>query len=106
MLYVAGEVSMDRDGGIVSPGNPEAQARYAFNRIREVVQMAGGDMDNVVDLISFHKDARWVDPVMEVSREYFKGPPPAWTAVGYPGGYFEGHLHEICARAWIPTADA
>ncbi len=102
LLCVAGEVAMDRDGGIVAPGNPAAQGRYAFNRIKEVVGMAGGTMDDVVDLISFHKDVRAIPIIQEVSREYFKGTPPAWTAVGYPGGYFEGHLHEICARAWLP----
>lgn len=102
LLCVAGEVSMDMDGQIVTPGNPAAQGRYAFNRIKQVVEMAGGTMDNVVDLISFHKDVRAIPAIKEVSKEFFKGSPPAWTAVGYPGGYFEGHLHEICARAWLP----
>ena len=92
---------MDMDGQIVTPGDPVSQARYAFNRIGEVVEMAGGTMDSVVDLISFHKDPRDIEAVMEVAREYFSGDPPAWTAIGYPGGYFEGHLHEILARAWI-----
>jgi 2-iminobutanoate/2-iminopropanoate deaminase len=101
LLCVAGEVGMDMDGQIVCPGDAAAQARYAFNRIREVVEMANGTMENVVDLISFHKDPRDIDLVMEISREYFRGDPPAWTAMGYPGGYFEGHLHEILARAWI-----
>jgi enamine deaminase RidA (YjgF/YER057c/UK114 family) len=100
LLCVAGEVGMDLDGQIITPGDPAAQARYAFNRIKEVVEMAGGTMNDVVDLISFHKDARAIDRVMEVSREFFERP-PAWTALGYPGGYFEGHLHEILARAWI-----
>lgn len=102
LLCIAGEVAMDRDGGIVAPGNPAAQGRYAFNRIKEVLEMAGATTDNVVDLISFHKDVRAIPVIQEVSRDYFKGTPPAWTAVGYPGGYFEGHLHEICARAWLP----
>jgi len=102
LLCVAGEVGMDMDGQIVSPGNPAAQGRYAFNRIKEVVEMAGGTMDNIVDIISFHKDVRAIPIIQEVSKEYFKGAPPAWSAVGYPGGYFEGHLHEICARAWLP----
>jgi enamine deaminase RidA (YjgF/YER057c/UK114 family) len=102
LLYVAGEVSMDRDGQIVNPGDFAAQARYAFNRIAEVLALAGGSMDNVVDLVSWHKDVRSIDTVLEVSREYFSGAPPAWSACGYPGGYFEGHLHEIYARAWIP----
>jgi len=100
LLCVAGEVGMDLDGQIIAPGDPAAQARYAFNRIKEVVEMAGGTTDDVVDLISFHKDARAIDTVMKVSREFFRRP-PAWTALGYPGGYFEGHLHEILARAWI-----
>ncbi len=102
LLCIAGEVSMDMDGQIVSPGNPAAQGRYAFNRIKEVVEMAGGTMANIVDIISFHKDVRAIPTIQEVSKEFFSGPPPAWTAVGYPGGYFEGHLHEICARAWLP----
>lgn len=93
---------MDMDGQIICPGDPVAQARYSFRRIREVVEMAGGTMANIVDLISFHKDARSIDQVMEASQEFFPGDPPAWTAIGYPGGYFEGHLHEILARAWIP----
>ena len=102
LLCIAGEVGMDMDGQIICPGDPIAQARYSFRRIREVVELAGGTMANVVDLISFHKDARSIDGVMEASREFFDGDPPAWTAMGYPGGYFEGHLHEILARAWIP----
>ena len=102
LLCIAGEVGMDMDGQIVSPGNPAAQGRYAFNRIKEVVEMAGGTMANIVDIISFHKDVRAIPDIQAVSREFFKGQPPAWTAVGYPGGYFEGHLHEICARAWLP----
>jgi enamine deaminase RidA (YjgF/YER057c/UK114 family) len=102
LLCIAGEVGMDMDGQIVSPGDPIEQARYSFRRIREVVELAGGSMANIVDLISFHKDARSIDGVMEASREFFEGDPPAWTAMGYPGGYFEGHLHEILARAWIP----
>lgn len=102
LLCIAGEVGMDMDGQIICPGDPVAQARYSFRRIREVVEMAGGTMANIVDLISFHKDARSIDQVMEASQEFFPGDPPAWTAIGYPGGYFEGHLHEILARAWIP----
>ncbi len=101
LLCIAGEVGMDMDGQIVAPGDPVAQGRYAFNRIKEVVQMAGGTMDNIVDLISFHKDVRAIDSVVQVARQYFPGTMPAWTAVGYPGGYFEGHLHEIYARAWL-----
>ena len=102
LVCIAGEVSMDRDGQIVNPGNFAAQARYALNRIREVLEMMGASLDNVVDVISWHKDVRSIDTVLEVSREYFRGAPPAWSACGYPGGYFEGHLHEIAARAWIP----
>ena len=102
LLCIAGEVSMDMDGQIVAPGDPVAQARYAFNRIQEVIHLAGGTMDNLVDIISFHKDPRAIESVMAVGREYFRAPGPAWTAMGYTGGYFEGHLHEICARAWLP----
>ena len=67
--------------------------------------MAGGTMANIVDIISFHKDVRAIPTIQEVSKEFFKGQPPAWTAVGYPGGYFEGHLHEICAQSLVAVGE-
>ena len=85
LLFIGGQVALDGDGRPVAPGDVRAQAKYAFERMRELVQAAGGGMDDVVDIISLHKDAREMDTVFEVAREFFTSDYPAWTAVASTG---------------------
>ena len=102
LIGISGEVASDGDGNIVSPGDTASQARYAFDRIKETLEMFGASMDNVVEVTSFHKDPRAWEIVMKVGEEYFrKGQEPAWTPVGMTGLYKEGYLHEIYALAVI-----
>lgn len=100
LIAIAGEVASDAEGNVTTPGDTLNQARYAFNRIREVVELHGSSMDRVVEVTSFHKDSRAWESVMQAGREYFdadKG--PAWTPVGVTGLWNPGYLHEIYALA-------
>lgn len=102
LIAIAGEVASDAEGNVTTPGDTLGQARYAFNRIREVVELHGSSMDRVVEVTSFHKDARAWEIVMEAGREYFderRG--PAWTPVGVTGLWNPGYLHEIYALAVV-----
>ena len=59
-------------------------------------------MANVAEIISFHKDPRAWETVMQVGATYFDtDTPPAWTPVGMTGLYQEGYLHEIYATAVV-----
>lgn len=100
VIGLAGQVASDGDGFITTPGDVNAQARYAFNRLREVLADFGASMDNIIEVISFHKDPRDWEIVMEVGHEFFqKDQAPAWTPVGTTGLFKEGFLHEIYALA-------
>ncbi len=102
LIGLAGQVASDGDGLITTPGDTAAQARYAFNRIAEVLDAFGATMDNVAEVISFHKDPRAWEIVMDVGREYFPSDSgPAWTPVGVTGLFQEGYLHEIYTVAVI-----
>ncbi|MFQ5912695.1 MAG: Rid family hydrolase [Nitrospinota bacterium] len=102
VIGLAGQVASDGDGFITTPGDTEAQARYAFNRLREVLGEFGATMDNIVEVISFHKDPRAWEIVMTVGHEFFKkDEAPAWTPVGTTGLFKEGFLHEIYALAVV-----
>jgi enamine deaminase RidA (YjgF/YER057c/UK114 family) len=101
LIGLAGEVASDGDGEITTPGDTAAQARYAFNRIREVLEMFDASMDDVVEVTSFHKDPRAWEIVMDVGRRYFKDEGPAWTPIGTVGLFREGYLHEIHALAVV-----
>jgi enamine deaminase RidA (YjgF/YER057c/UK114 family) len=102
LIAIAGEVASDAEGNVTTPGDTFSQARYCFNRIREVVEMHGGSMDDVVEITSFHKDHRDWEPVMRAGREYFdEANPPAWTPVGAVGLWNPGYQHEIYALAVV-----
>jgi enamine deaminase RidA (YjgF/YER057c/UK114 family) len=102
LIAIAGEVASDAEGNVTTPGDTLGQARYVFNRIREVVEMHGSSMENVVEVTSFHKDHRAWEIVMEAGREYFDPRSgPAWTPVGVIGLWNPGYLHEIHALAVV-----
>jgi enamine deaminase RidA (YjgF/YER057c/UK114 family) len=102
LIAISGEVASDGDGLVTTPGDTAGQARYAFNRIREVLEMFGATMANVVEITSFHKDPRAWEIVMDVGRDYFDTESaPAWTPVGITGLWNEGYLHEIYALAVV-----
>jgi enamine deaminase RidA (YjgF/YER057c/UK114 family) len=106
LVGIAGEVASDGEGTIIGPGDTARQARYAFDRIAEVMEMHGGSITDVVEVTSFHKDPRAWQIVHETARDYFpSGAEPAWTPVGTTGLWNPGYLHEIYALGVLDTQD-
>jgi enamine deaminase RidA (YjgF/YER057c/UK114 family) len=99
-VTVAGQVACAADQSIVAPGDTGGQVRYILTEIREVLEGFGGSLDNVLGVLSFHKDPRAWREAMDVAAEVFPpGAGPAWTAVSMPALWMEGYLHEIAAIA-------
>ncbi|HEX6763169.1 MAG TPA: Rid family hydrolase [Gaiellaceae bacterium] len=99
-VTVAGQVACAADQSIVAPGDTGGQVRYILTEIREVLEGFGGSLDNVLAVLSFHKDPRAWEEAMQVAAEVFpRGAGPAWTAVSMPALWMEGYLHEIAAIA-------
>lgn len=96
---LAGEVASDGDGNITTPGDTAAQARYAFARLIESVEMLGGSAESIVEVTGFHKDPRAWEIVQREGAEIFGDHKPAWTPVGVTGLFKEGYVHEIHALA-------
>lgn len=99
-VTVAGQVACAADQSIVAPGDSGGQVKYILREIREVLEGFGGTLDNVLAVLSFHKDPRAWRDAMDVAAEVFPGGAgPAWTAVSMPALWMEGYLHEIAAIA-------
>jgi len=99
-VTVAGQVACAADQSIVAPGDTGGQVRYILTEIREVLEGFGGSLDDVLAVLSFHKDPRAWQDAMQVAAEVFPpGAGPAWTAVSMPALWMEGYLHEIAAIA-------
>jgi enamine deaminase RidA (YjgF/YER057c/UK114 family) len=93
------------DGHVVHRGDPEAQARAAFEALDESLAGAGMSLADVVQLVSFHIDAEAFEAALRVGRELLgDGEPPAWTAAGMTGTWDEGQQHTLHALAVRPDA--
>ncbi|HEX4222461.1 MAG TPA: Rid family hydrolase [Pseudonocardiaceae bacterium] len=101
LITVAGQVACNPDGSIHAPGDPDQQAVYIFDSMREALAGVGADLSDVVEVGSFHKDPRALPGVLDVGGGYFGDNAPAWTAAAVPGLWMEGYLHEIAATAVV-----
>ena len=52
-IYVAGQVSRDKDGNTVGVGDATAQAEQIFSNVQEALKAAGSDMNHIKKLNVF-----------------------------------------------------
>ncbi|NUT62142.1 RidA family protein [Herbaspirillum sp. C9C3] len=101
VLYVSGQIGRGPDMQLVEPR--EAQIVQAFENLKRVVETAGGTLDDIVDLSTFHTDMRDLPLFIKVRNQYLRSYPlPAWTATGaHMLGGGPGYLIEIKAVAHL-----
>lgn len=101
LIAVAGQFGSDADGNVNTPGDHGGQARNALNRVKEICTLLGGDLEDMVDVLSFHQDPRGIEASETVLRREFlgTGPQPTWTAVGAPAMLRFGMLGQYRALA-------
>lgn len=81
LLFVSGQVGVDKTGKIVGVGDARAQTAQALENIRELLAAHGATMDDIVKVTVFITDMRYFDDVAEVRLRYFPGNGPASTIV-------------------------
>ncbi|HBK78312.1 MAG TPA: hypothetical protein DDZ83_01275 [Nitrospinae bacterium] len=78
-LYVAGQVPLDENGNVASPGDAGGQTRQALENMRRVVEEAGGNMSDIAKTTFFVTSLDARGPVGEARKEFFGDDPPANT---------------------------
>lgn len=100
--YVAAQLPLDRDGRLVGPADPEAQATQVFANLRSALQAVGADLRDVVKLTTYLKDLRHRPTVMEVRRRFFGEYRAPSTLVVVADLPLEGALLQVEAVAVLP----
>ena len=77
IVYVSGTLPFDDNNDVVHVGDAAAQTRHVLTTIQNVIQSAGGNMDDVTFNSIFIKD--WLDyaAVNQVYAEFFPNEKPA-----------------------------
>ena len=103
VIFVAGQVALDRGGKLVGEGDFRAQATQTFENLKAALQASGAGFDNVVKLNSYFVDMSQLAVFREVRDKYINTTtPPASTAVKVAGLFREGFLLEVEAVAVVP----
>jgi 2-iminobutanoate/2-iminopropanoate deaminase len=88
----------------VLPEDATEQARRTFNKIRAIVEEAGGSFSDIVKITRYMKNIADQDKVNEVVFEYFGDSLPCSTTVQVSGFVVPTMKLEIDAWAVIPDA--
>lgn len=106
LLFVSGQVPLDRDGELVGRGDVAAQYRQAMENVEKVVRAAGGDMDDVVSLVNYvtvelRADTPAYREIAAIRERVFAPPPPASTLVRVAALMVPGAMVEVEAVAVV-----
>jgi len=99
-LILSGQVPLGPDGLTVST-DPATQWRQCMSNIQELVEAAGGTMDDIYRLDVFAVDIRHYLIHQELRKEYFSAPYPVSTAVEVGGLAREEWWFELEAEAYL-----
>ena len=82
LLFVSGQLAIDKDGRPVGGNSMEAQATQVFENLRAICEECGVSMDRIVKMNYYVADLSRFDEVRRVRERYLCAPYPAATAVG------------------------
>lgn len=81
VVFVSGQVALDKDGNLVGKGDAYAQAMKLLENMKLVLDEAGATFDNVVQIKVYLKDMRDFEAIHKARAHYFLKEPPSSTLV-------------------------
>lgn len=81
MLFVTGQIAMDKEGNAVAPDNIVTQAEYIFQNIIKILSEGGATIDDVVKAVIYVTDMSDFKEISGVRNKYFGNSKPVSTLV-------------------------
>jgi enamine deaminase RidA (YjgF/YER057c/UK114 family) len=103
VIFISGQVAVDRSGKLVGANDLTAQARQVFANLKAALEAAGTDFAHVAKLNFYLTDASQIAAVRTVRDGFVNAAhPPASTAVEIRRLVREEFLLEVDAVAVVP----
>ena len=74
-MYITGQTGFTLDGELRHPYDAAGQTRLACENIKQLMEMAGGTMDDVVRYVVYTTDRAYREQVYPIFKSYFTIPP-------------------------------
>ena len=101
IVFISGQIAIDKDGNLVGKDDFAAQARCAFTNLKNALESVGATMSNIVKINYYVVDMSRMQDLREIRDTFLTGSKPASTAVGVTRLARPGLLIEIEAVAVI-----
>ena len=95
LVYISGQVAWDAGGNIAGKGDIRVQARQVFQNLRQVLQAAGGDLQDLMKITTYITKLEDFPGVAEVRSEVFQGELPASTLIVVKSLFHPDFLIEV-----------
>ena len=103
IIYIAGQLALDRSGKMIGVGDFRAQAVQVFENLKSALAVVGASFNDVVKTNTYVLDMAHRPILREVRETYLnKAAPPASTLVGVTALAYPEALIEIEAIALLP----
>lgn len=102
MIFLGGQVSIDKQGRAINPGDMKAQTRQAMTHIGTILNELGADYSDVCKITTMYEGRGGSDELNEnflIRASYFDEPGPATTGISLPLLAYPGMIIEIDAFA-------
>ena len=95
LIFISGQVALDKAGNLVGQGDFEAQARQCLDNLVDVLKAAGGSLKDLMMITVFVKDMAQRPIFARVRDGYFRANPPASTIVEIKRLFMDEVLLEV-----------
>lgn len=104
VIFIAGQVALDKSGNVVGKDNFKVQTQQVFENLKAAVEAAGGTFNDVVKLNSYFLDLSHAPDFREVRDKYVNVKnPPASTAIQVSRLFRPEFLIEVEAVAVVQS---
>jgi enamine deaminase RidA (YjgF/YER057c/UK114 family) len=104
MLFIAGQVALDKSGTLVGAGDMKAQTRQVFKNLELALADAGATFKDVMKLNFYVLDVGQIAAIREVRDTFINtAAPPASTLVEVRRLFRDDVLIEVEAVAVVPA---
>ncbi len=103
VLHMTGQVAWDSQGVLIGENDCEAQIRYCFDNVEQILKAVGGRLDDIVSLTIYFLNREDLPTIQRVRAEKFTPETaPASILIQTPGLVIPELLVELVPIAVIP----
>ena len=102
LLWISGQVALDKDGNLVGEGDLRAQAVQVLENIKAILTDNDATMDDIVKVTVYVTDIRAFNDIADIRERYFPKDGPSSVICEVSALAWPGFMIEIEAVAVVP----